>query len=143
MTLNDKAHRQQITWGAVGAVAAIVGLVVSHKLAFTSPHGKGIGFNHYALHFMSYNRLGAIVGLGLSAVGIAAGVFRRTFLSWVAAGGFAVVAVQALIQWHVGTKSNIFGSDGATLAFALAMVLLYAATAWVTSLARSGADTKK
>ena len=142
MTLNDKAHRQQMTWGVVGAVAAIFGLLVSHKLAFTSPHGKGVGFSHYALHFMSYNKLGAIVGIALSAIGIAAGVLRQRFLSWVAAGGFAVVAVQTLIQWHVGTKSNIFGSDGATLAFALAMVLLYAVTACVTSLATSG-DTKK
>ena len=135
MTVTDKAHRQQVTWGVVGVVAGIVGLLISHKLAFTSPHGKEVGFRHYELHFMTYNRLGAVVAIVLSAIGILAGALRRPLLAWITSVGFAVVALQTLIEWRSGSGSNVLGSGGATLAFSMAMVLLYGVTALLTSMA--------
>ena len=135
MTLNDKAHRQQLVWGVVGVLAGFVGLLISNKLAFTSPHGKEVGFGHYELHFMTYNPLGAIVAIILSGIGILAGVLRTPLLAWIASAGFAVVALQTLIQWRGGSSSNVLGSGGATLAFSMAMLLLYGVTAFLTSMA--------
>jgi type IV secretory pathway TrbD component len=140
MTLTDKAHRQQMVWGVVGVLAGIVGLLISHKLAFNSPHGKEVGFRHYELHFMTYNRLGAIVGIVLSVTGILAGVLRTSLLAWIASVGFAVVALQTLIQWRGGSGRNVLGSGGATLAFSIAMVLLYGITALLTSMASPRSD---
>jgi hypothetical protein len=133
MTITDKAHRQQLVWGIVGVLAAVVGFILARKLSFTSAHGKGVGFNQYQLHFMAYNQLGAVVGIVLSGIGISAGLLRKSFLSWIAAAGFAVVALQTVVQWRVNEKTNIFGSDGATMAFSIAMLVLYAMTALVTS----------
>lgn len=141
MTVTDKAHRQQVTWGVVGVVAGVVGLLISHRLAFTSPHGKEVGFRHYELHFMTYNRLGALVAIVLSAIGILAGVLGRPVLAWIASAGFAAVALQTIVQWRDGSGSNVLGSGGATLAFAMAMVLVYGVTALVTSMDPSPSDT--
>ena len=143
MTLTDKAHRQQLVWGVVGVLAGIVGLLISHKLSFTSPHGKEVGFKHYELHFMTYNPLGAIIAIVLSAIGILAGALRRPLLAWITSVGFAVVAFQTLIEWRSGSGSNILGSGGAALAFAMAMVLLYGVTALVTSMASPTSRTKR
>jgi hypothetical protein len=86
------------------------------------------------LHFMTYNPFGAIVAIVLSAIGILAGILRIPLLAWIASAGFAVVALQTLIQWRSGTGSNVLGSGGATLAFSMAMVLLYGVTALLTSM---------
>jgi hypothetical protein len=134
MTLTEKTHRQQLVWGVVGVLAGIVGLLISTKLAFTGPHGKEVGFTHYELHFMTYNPFGAIVAIVLSAIGILAGILRIPLLAWIASAGFAVVALQTLIQWRSGTGGNVLGSGGATLAFSMAMVLLYGVTALLTSM---------
>ena len=141
MTLTDKAHRQQMAWGVAGVLAGFIGLLISHKLSFTSPHGKEVGFGHYELHFMNYNPLGAVVAIVLSVIGILAGVLRRPLLAWITSAGFAVVALQTLIEWRSGSSSNVLGSGGATLAFAMAMVLLYGVTALVTSLESSASGT--
>ena len=134
MTLTEKAHRQQLVWGAIGVLAGVIGLLISHNLAFTAPHGKEVGFVHYELHLMTYNGLGAIVAIILSGAGMLAGLLRQPLLAWIAAAGFAVVALQTLIQWRGGTNSNVLGSGGATLAFSMAMVLLYGVTAFLASM---------
>ena len=135
MTLTDKAHRQQLVWGLVGVLGGIFGVLISHKLSFTSPHGKEVGFGHYELHFMTYNPLGAIVAIVLSAIGVLAGILRKPLLAWITSAGFGVVALQTLIQWRSGPSSNVLGSGGATLAFSMAMVLVFGVTAVLTSMA--------
>ena len=79
--------------------------------------------------FMTYNPLGAVIAIVLSEIGILASVLRRPLLAWITWVGFAAAAFQTLIEWKSGTSSNVLGSGGATLAFAMAMVLVNGVTA--------------
>lgn len=125
----DKLCRYQLVWGVVGVVAAVFGLFHSRGLPFTSAHGAETGLPHYELHWMTYNRLGALVALVFAVIGLAGGAMRRPALGWVAAAGFAFVSLQTLVQWRSGGGSNVFGSTGPTMAFSVAMVLVFAVTA--------------
>ncbi len=138
MTGLDRLCRYQLAWGIVGIVAGLFGLFHSRSLAFTASHGAETGLAHYELHWMTYNRLGALVALVFAATGLVSGAIRRPEFGWIAAAGFALVSLQTLVQWRTGQASNVFGSTGPTLGFSLAMILVYTVTtSLATTLARA------
>ncbi len=131
MNLPGKLCRYQVAWGVVGLIASLFGLFHSRGLAFSSTRGAETGLPHYELHWMTYNTLGALVAVALAAIGVAVGASRRPVLGWVPAAGFALVGLQALLQWRSGTGDNLFGSTGPTLGFAITLMLAFAVTAFL------------
>lgn len=124
-----KLSRYQLVWGLAGVIAALFGLLHSRGLALTSARGAETGLPHYELHWMTYNRLGALVALVFAAVGLAAGVTRKPALGWIVVAGFAIVTIQTLLQWRTGHGDNLFGSTGPTLGFSIATMLVFGLTA--------------
>jgi hypothetical protein len=138
----EKLYRYQLVWGVVGVLAAGFGLFHSRGLPFTAAHGAETGLPHYELHWMTYNRAGALIALSFAVIGLVGGATRRATLGWVAAAGFAFVSLQTLVQWRDGAGSNVFGSTGPTMAFSVAMVLIFAVTAAIAGPLRSAADQR-
>ncbi len=134
MSLLEKLSRYQVAWGTVGLIAGLFGLFHSRGLAFTWARGAETGLPHYELHWMTYNTLGALVAVALAAIGGAAGATRRPALGWVPAAGFALIALQTLLQWRTGKGDNLFGSTGPTFGFSIALMLAFAATAFLAGL---------
>jgi len=137
MTVADRIRRIQLTLGVTGIVIGIVAFVYARDVAFRADVGAELGWPSYELRLMSYNRLGALVTITLAAIGLAAAIAGRPNLGWVVAGGFALLAVQVLIQWRPDA-SNLFGSHGSNLAFALMMSLGFGVTA---ALAKAASTT--
>ena len=128
MTVTERIRRIQLTLGTVGILVGVIAFVQASNVAFRADVGAELGWPSYELRLMSYNRLGALVTLGLAVVGLTAALVRRPSLGWVAAGGFGLFAVQVLIQWRPDA-SNLLGSRGSNLAFALLMSLGFGVTA--------------
>ncbi len=125
----SKLYRYQLAWGTAGTIAGLFGLFHSRGLSFTSARGAETGLPHYELHWMTYNRLGALVAVGLAALGAVAGATRKPALAGIAAAGFALVGLQTLVQWRTGHGDNLLGSTGPTLGFSVALMLAFAITA--------------
>ena len=128
MTATERIRRIQLTLGIVGILIGVIAFVQASNVAFRADVGAELGWPSYELRLMSYNRLGATVTLVLAAIGLAGALVRRPGFGWVAAGGFGLLAIQVLIQWRPDA-SNLFGSHGSNLAFALLMSLGFGVTA--------------
>ena len=117
MTFTQRLARTQIMLGSFAVVIGGWAFYLSRNVAFTAVGPPRLGSVAFAMQTLSLNRLGAIVVVGLGALGIIAGALRRMWVGWICAAGFALLAAQVLAQWRPhGT--NWFGSVGSTLSFA-------------------------
>ena len=135
MTFTHRLARTQILLGSVAVVIGCWTFYLSRNVAFTAARAPRLGSAAFAIQTLSLNRLGALVVIGLGAVGIIAGALRRIALGWVSAAGFAMIAVQVLVQWRAKGQ-NVFGSVGATLSFAFLLCAGFAVSAAVAHTAK-------
>lgn len=123
---------------AVLGVGAVVMGVVAALVAdggLATRDSSVVGWPQIELQLSRFNRLG---GLTTAALGVAAVVAarRRSALGvGVCAGGFAVMAVDVLIQWERG--ANLFGGSGHTLAFWTGLAAGLGGIAWGLRVARA------
>lgn len=123
MTLSERLRRGQLTLGVLGVVVGLAALLKARGGSSVM-----LGWQSFELRLMSYNRLGALLTVALSAVGLAAALVRRPSLAWIPAVGFGLLALQVAVQWRT-TGSNLVGSQGSNLGFALLLALGSATTA--------------
>ena len=130
MTFTQRLARTQIVLGSFAVVIGGWAFFLSRNVAFTAARPPRIGSVAFAMQTLSLNRLGAIIVVGLGAVGIVAGAARRLALGWFCAAGFALLAAQVLVQWRP-RGPNWFGSVGSTLSFAFLLCAGFAVSAAV------------
>ena len=127
MNLSSRLSRVQLTLGGVGLVVGLVGLVQARHVAFRADTGVVLGWPDYELRLMGVNQFGALLILVLAGVGLLAGLVHRPVLAWLSSAGFALLAVQVLLQWRE-TGTNLVASVGSNLGFALMMAIGFAVT---------------
>lgn len=128
MSARDRLARAQTVLGVVGVVIGLAGLWQARNIAFAADEGGIVGWGSYELYFMRFNKLGALVVIILAGIGLLAGIVRRPVLGWIPAAGFALVALQVVVQWRPD-GANLLGGHGSNLGFALAMAIGFGATA--------------
>ncbi len=105
-----------------GIVIGICGLVVARNVGFTSADG-GVLFERSDDmiwgKLFQFSPLGAMVTIGLAALALLGAWLGIRALTFVAAGGFALCAVQVIAQF--GRTDNVFGVRGGNLALYFAM----------------------
>ncbi|MBA2365130.1 MAG: hypothetical protein H0W36_15610 [Gemmatimonadetes bacterium] len=108
----DALRRAQFAVAIVALIAGVVTLVASLGLPLTSPRGGALGGTG-----ITFNLLGAALVSVLGIVALVGAVLRRRSLVLAAAGGFALIAVQVLLQF--GRSANLLGTRGSSLSLAL------------------------
>ena len=108
----DALRRAQFAVAIVALIAGVVTLVASLGLPLTSPRGGALGGTG-----ITFNLLGAALVSVLGLVALVGAVLRRQSLVLAAAGGFALIAVQVLLQF--GRSANLLGTRGSSLSLAL------------------------
>ena len=108
----DALRRAQFAVAIVALVAGMVTLVASLGLPLTAPRGGALGGTG-----ITFNLLGAALFSVLGLVALVGAVLRRRSLVLAAAGGFALIAVQVLLQF--GRSANLLGTRGSSLSLAL------------------------
>jgi hypothetical protein len=121
--------RAQVTLAVVGLAAGVLGTARASG-SFANPDGRDIGYGALELHLMSYNRLGGVLTVVLSAVALIGTLRRAPALVVLSAAGFAAFAVQILIGFSRISGGNVTGANGATLSFCLMMTIGLAALVW-------------
>lgn len=108
----DALRRAQFAVAIVALIAGMVTLVASLGLPLTAPRGGALGGTG-----ITFNLLGAALVSVLGLVALVGAVLRRRSLVLAAAGGFALIAVQVLLQF--GRSANLLGTRGSSLSLAL------------------------
>lgn len=110
----SSVRRAEMVVSIVALAAGVAGLLVAIGLPFTSSTGETVlGFG------ISFNPLGAVVMIVLAALGLAGATLQRPTLVLVAAVGFALYALQVVVQF--GRDTNWFGSRGSNLSLAIGL----------------------
>lgn len=110
----SSVRRAEMVVSIVALAAGVAGLLVAIGLPFTSSTGETVlGFG------ISFNPLGAVVMIALAALGLAGAALQRPTLVLVAAVGFALYALQVVVQF--GRDTNWFGSRGSNLSLAIGL----------------------
>jgi hypothetical protein len=78
---------------------------------------------------VSFNPLGALALIGLSVVALAGAVLGNRVLVVIAAAGYALTALQVLVQF--GRATNWLGSRGSNLSLSLALTIGLLSLEWL------------
>ena len=117
-------RRAQAVVAIVALIAGLFTLVASLSLPFTAARGGALGGTG-----ITFNLLGAALVSVFGLAALAGALLRRRILVLAAAAGFALIAVQVLLQF--GRSTNLLGTRGSSLSFALgAAVGLGALALW-------------
>jgi uncharacterized membrane protein YphA (DoxX/SURF4 family) len=135
----DAARRRAMTvLGAVAVVVGIVSLIVVSGRSFTAHQGKLVGWSRGELKLLWFNPLSALLTAALGALAVASVRLRRAELAWIAVAGFAVMAMQVIVEWRYRRgdwTGGVLGGTGPNLA-------LWAMFAIGIAACRPTADTK-
>lgn len=117
-------RRAQAVVAIVALIAGLFTLVASLSLPFTAARGGALGGTG-----ITFNLLGAALVSVFGLAALAGALLRRRVLVLAAAAGFALIAVQVLVQF--GRSTNLLGTRGSSLSFAMgAAVGLGALALW-------------
>jgi hypothetical protein len=124
----SKINRFQLTLGGLAIFFGAVGLYLARNIDFTAPVGAETGFPDYEIRLMPFNRLGALLILGIGVIGVVAGLIRKPSIGYAAAGAAVVLALQVVVQWRSG-HANVLGTAGQNLSFDLLLAIGFGLTA--------------
>jgi thiosulfate dehydrogenase (quinone) large subunit len=124
-TRGGEAGRKAIeVLGAVAIVVGAIGLILALKGSdFSGKVGHVVGYEQgkWELKWVWLNGISSLLTIGFGVVAVASHRLKNAKLALVAAIGFALMALQVLVQWHRNadgsTTGGILGGTGGTLAF--------------------------
>ena len=134
MNSSQRLSRAQIVLGVIAVVIGVWAFASARHVGFTASRAPRLGPARYQFQAMSFNRLGALVVVGLGVIGAVAGALRRPMVALLAAVGFGLMGLQVLVQWRP-SGTNWFASVGSDLSFAMLLCVGFAVTAAVSRLA--------
>jgi hypothetical protein len=108
----DAVRRAQAAVATVALIGGVLTLIVSLGYPLTAPRGSALGGTG-----ITFNLLGAALVSVLALVALAGALLRRRSFVIAAASGFALIAMQVLLQF--GRNTNLLGTRGSSLSFAL------------------------
>ncbi len=116
-----RAALERFMWwlGMVAIVVGVAGLIAARDIGLTARQGARLGWGDGELKLLWFNPLSAFLTVVFGALVIAGPRIHR-YAVYVAAGGFAVMALQVLAQWRdVGGKrtGGILGGTTPNFAF--------------------------
>jgi hypothetical protein len=117
-------RRTQLLLSGISLAVGLGGLVVARDLSFTESQGQillGLG--------VSFNPLGALVLLALSALAATGALLGSRSVLLSAATGYALGGLQVMIQF--GRDTNWLGTRGSNLSFYLALAIGLLSLVWV------------
>jgi hypothetical protein len=112
--------------GVIAIASGLLGLYVSRGQSFTAKRGEMFGWARGEMKYLWFNPLSAVLTIAFGIVALAASLGtpqpRQRLLMLVAAGGFALMSLQIIVQWRYnGGGANytggVLGSTGANLAW--------------------------
>ena len=115
----DQRRQATTAIGIVAVVGGLVSLVIVSGTSFTAHRGTLVGWAAGELKLVWFNPLSAILTALFGLVAVLSVRLRRIELRWIAIGGFAVMALQVLIQWRSRDSvwtGGFLGGTGANLA---------------------------
>lgn len=117
-----RIRRAELVLAGLAIVIGVCGLIVARDLGFTAASG-GVLFERTDDmlwgKLFAFSPLGAIVTIALASLAMLGAWVRQRTLVLVAAGGFAICALQVIVQF--GRSDNVLGVRGGNLALFLAM----------------------
>ena len=117
----DEARRHAVTvLGVIAVIVGVVSLVLVSGRSFAAEQGKLVGWAGGEAKLLWFNPLSALLTAVLGVVAVLSVRLRRAELAWVAVAGFAVMALQVLVQWRYRNGNwtgGVFGGTGANFAF--------------------------
>ncbi|MDZ4824868.1 MAG: hypothetical protein SGJ13_00190 [Actinomycetota bacterium] len=128
--------RAVVVLGAVAVAFGVAGLAAADG-SFTDRAGWLVGRPSIELALAGFNRLGAMCTLALGVVAVVAGWRRSVLGVGIAAAGFAVMALQVVVQW--GRGANVLGGRGSNLSLWGGLAIGLATLAWAM---RTNADER-
>ena len=117
---DESKRRAVLVLGSIAVVVGLVSLVLVSGRSFTAEQGKLVGWAGGEAKFLWFNPLSALLTAVLGAVAVLSVRLRRVELSWIALAGFALMALQVLVQWRYrggNWTGGVFGGTGANFAF--------------------------
>lgn len=106
--------------GAVALVVGVAGLIAARSTGFSAHRGARLGWAEGELKWLWFNPLSAILTIILGLLVIAALRLGQSKFAWAAVAGFALMALQVLLQWRYNDgrwSGGFFGGTGSNLAF--------------------------
>jgi hypothetical protein len=108
----DAVQRAQAAVAIAALIGGVLTLIVSLGDPLTAPFGSALDGTG-----ITFNLLGAVLVSVLALVALAGALLRRRSFVIAAAAGFALIAMQVLLQF--GRNTNLLGTRGSSLSFAL------------------------
>jgi thiosulfate dehydrogenase (quinone) large subunit len=108
--------------GVVAVVVGVIGLILALKSDFSGKIGHTVGYakGKWELKLIWLNGISSLLTIAFGVLALASSVFKKTLLAWIAVAGFALMALQVLVQWRsteTAYTGGFLGSTGGTLAF--------------------------
>jgi thiosulfate dehydrogenase (quinone) large subunit len=107
--------------GVVAIAVGVIGLILALKSDFTGKIGHTIGYarGKWELKLIWLNGISSLLTIVFGALSIAASRLHKMVLAWIAVAGFALMALQVLVQWRSTNTytGGLLGGTGGTLAF--------------------------
>lgn len=117
---SDVRRRALTLLGGIAVVIGVWGLIASADGSFAARQGTMIGWGKGELKLLWFNPLSALITAGLGGLAIAGAKLKRPAFTLAAAGLFAAMALQVVVQWRYNGGNwtgGILGGTGANLAF--------------------------
>lgn len=120
--VHRSAQRAQVALATAAIAVGLLGVIRAADIGFSVTESVPLIDSRWVDGpLLTFNQSGALVTAALGAVGLFGALTRVRLITWTAVAGFALVALQVLLQF--GRASNLLGSNGSNLAFALAASL--------------------
>jgi uncharacterized membrane protein YphA (DoxX/SURF4 family) len=115
---NFTSVRRTISVSAI--VLGIAGFVVARNISFTADRGAMFGWANWELKLIWFNRLSALLTIGLGILALVGTLKKLKIATLIASAGFAIMALQVIVQWRYNDGSNqtggILGGTGGSMA---------------------------
>ena len=105
--------------GAVAVAVGVCGLIAAHGVSFSAKQGALLGWAKGELKILWFNPLAALITIALGVVALLGIRLAQRPLVLAAAAGFALMALQVLVQWRYNGglwTGGILGGTGGNLA---------------------------
>ncbi len=108
------------TVSVAAIVLGVAGFLVARNIPFTASRGALFGWANWELKVIWFNRLSALLTVGLGVLALVGTLMKQKIATLVASAGFALMALQVAVQWRYNDGNptgGFLGGTGGSMAF--------------------------